>query len=75
MTRKGFKREASGRLPLTAFLSSNNARLIVVRSKVNWPDGGSAAAGACYAGVAREGLRGRDAAGGKGAMVNNGIIH
>ena len=37
--------------------------------------GGSVDAGARYAGVARERLRGRDAAGGKGAMVNNGIIH
>jgi hypothetical protein len=45
MTRNGFKREASGGFPLTAFSSNDNARLIVVRSKVNWSDGGSAVAG------------------------------
>jgi hypothetical protein len=48
MMRNGLKRKVSGRLPLTAFSSYDNARLIVVRSKVNWAGGGLADAGARY---------------------------
>jgi hypothetical protein len=74
MTRNGLKREAPGRLPPPAFSSYGSARLIVVRSKVNWSGVGSAAAGACHSGVIRERPYDRQSAGGKGT-VNNGFIH
>jgi hypothetical protein len=75
MTRNRFKREASGRLLLAAFSSYGNARLIVVRSKVNWTGRRFGGYRSRYAVPFKSGRMVVKLLEGGGGTENNGFIH